>query len=173
MKPEYRKTIIAIILVCLVAPIKFTLFGIPFVLQSFALFTAAAYLGVVRGMVVSVVYLLLGTLGLPIFAGFQSGVEKLVGPTAGFLWSFPLIAAYIAWQCRVGEQSYFHYITYFFRAHILWLVPGMLVLYYSYEGVDLFATTVKLMPDLLVKSSAGGALAFYLMPRKEGGRDEK
>lgn len=162
MKPLYRKSIIALILVCVIAPIKFSLFGIPFVLQSLALFTAAAVLGVVPGLVISIAYLLLGIMGVPVFAGFQSGIEKMTGPTAGFLWSIPLVASYIGWQCKVGEQSFFHYITYFFRAHIIWLIPGLLVLHLSLEGVDMLATVVKLMPDLLLKSLVGGLLSYYL-----------
>lgn len=34
------------------------------------------------------VYLLLGGIGLPVFAGFQGGVGVLLGPTGGYLWSY-------------------------------------------------------------------------------------
>ena len=160
--PKVSRSVIALILVCLIAPLKFTLFGAPFILQSLALFTAAAVLGIIPGTMVAIAYLLLGLLGVPVFAGYESGLDKLVGPTAGFLLSFPLIAAYLAWQCRKGEQTYFHSITYFFRAHILWLIPGFTVLYLSYDGLNFLATLVKLLPDVLLKSVFGGLISFYL-----------
>ncbi len=165
MKPIVRKTLIAFILVLLIAPIKFSILGIPFVLQSLALFVAGAVLGIFPGLVISMAYIIVGALGLPVFADFNGGWEKLTGPTAGFLWSFPLVVSYLAWQCKIGEQSIFHYITYFFRAHILWLIPGMLILYQAMEGVDMLATLVKLMPDVLVKSLAGGILAYFLVQK--------
>ena len=165
MSPLLRKSIIALLIVALIAPIKFSVFGVPFILQSLAIFSVSAILGVVPGLIISISYLLLGAVGVPIFAGYSGGLEKLLGPTAGFLWSFPAVAAYLAWQCKVGEQSAFHYITYFFRAHVLWLIPGLIVLYLKIEGVDLVATTIKLMPDLLVKSLMGGMLSYYLIQK--------
>jgi biotin transport system substrate-specific component len=162
MKSSYLKGLIALALICIIAPLKFSVLGIPFVLQSLVIFTAAGVIGIVPGMIVSLVYLILGAAGVPVFAGFQSGLDKLTGPTAGFLWSFPLIAAYIAWQVRAGEQSTFHYMIYFFRAHLLWLIPGFLVLYLNYEGLDFLSTLVKLMPDILMKSLVGGVITYYL-----------
>jgi biotin transport system substrate-specific component len=36
-------------------------------------------------------YLVEGALGLPVFSGL-GGIARLMGPTAGFLWTFPLAA---------------------------------------------------------------------------------
>ena len=38
-------------------------------------------------------YLALGMMGLPVFAGGASGVARLIGPTGGYLLAFPLTAA--------------------------------------------------------------------------------
>ncbi len=161
MKPSYPKTLIALVLIGIIAPLKFSILGVPFIMQSLVIFTSAAVFGIVPGMAASLIYLLLGAAGVPIFPGFQSGLEKLTGPTAGFLWSLPLIAAYIGWQVRSGEQSYFHYMIYFFRAHILWLIPGFVVLHLNYEGLDLMSTAIRLMPDVLAKSLVGALLGYW------------
>lgn len=42
------------------------------------------------------VYLLLGTVGVPVFAGFQAGPARLVGPTGGYLIAYPLMALVVA-----------------------------------------------------------------------------
>lgn len=58
-------------------------------LQTLGIFLALGLLGGRLGLVCVLVYLVLGGLGLPVFAGFQSG-SALLGPTGGFLWGFLL-----------------------------------------------------------------------------------
>jgi len=41
-------------------------------------------------------YLALGAIGLPVFAGGQGGMGVLLGPTGGFLWAFPVAAASVS-----------------------------------------------------------------------------
>lgn len=56
----------------------------------------AAYLLPMRYAVLSpAVYILLGIIGLPVFAGFGSGVQVLLGPTGGYILSYPIVAAVI------------------------------------------------------------------------------
>lgn len=62
--------------------------AVPFTLQSFAVFLALGTIGWKRGTVSVGVYLLLGLVGAPIFAGFKSGAGVLFGPTGGFLIGF-------------------------------------------------------------------------------------
>ena len=83
-------------LMCLCAWISIPLGGVVFSLQSFAVFFALVTLGGKRGTVCVAVYLALGTVGLPVFSGFQSGFAALVGPTGGYLWGF-LAAALLYW----------------------------------------------------------------------------
>src|SRR2546425_10824761 len=65
---------------------------VPFTLQVLGVLMAGAILGARRGLLSQLLYLLLGFVGLPVFAGFTGGPAVLVGPTAGYLWSFPLAA---------------------------------------------------------------------------------
>lgn len=66
--------------------------SVPFTLQVFGVLVAGAVLGARRGFISQLVYLLLGVAGLPVFARFAGGLPALVGPTAGYLWAFPLAA---------------------------------------------------------------------------------
>ncbi len=69
---------------------------VPFTLQTFAVFCALGLLGGRRGTVAVLLYLLLGAAGLPVFAGFQGGLGRLLGPTGGYLMGF-LFSALIYW----------------------------------------------------------------------------
>ncbi len=58
---------------------------VPIVLQNMFVLLAALILGPVWGLACVGVYLLIGLVGLPVFAGGTSGIGKLFGPTGGYL----------------------------------------------------------------------------------------
>jgi biotin transport system substrate-specific component len=67
--------------------------GVPLTLQTFALILTGLVLGPVRGFLAASLYLLLGLIGLPVFAEHTSGAAVFTGPTAGYLYSFPVMTA--------------------------------------------------------------------------------
>lgn len=70
--------------------------GISFTMQTFALLLTLGVLGGRWGSVSITLYLLLGLVGLPVFAGFRGGAAALLDPTGGFLWGF-LLGALVYW----------------------------------------------------------------------------
>ncbi|PSP86144.1 biotin transporter BioY [Halobacteriales archaeon QS_1_68_17] len=65
----------------------------PITLQVLGVFLAGIMLGPVWGGASMVLYLLAGALGAPVFSGGSAGVGALLGPTGGYLWSYPIAAA--------------------------------------------------------------------------------
>ncbi len=65
-------------------------FAVPFTLQILAISVALMTLGGAEGCVAVAVYVSLGLLGLPVFAGFGSGVGYLLGASGGFVIGFLL-----------------------------------------------------------------------------------
>lgn len=63
---------------------------VAFTLQTFAVLLALGILGGKWGSVSILLYLLLGTVGLPVFSGFRGGAGVLLDATGGFLWGFLL-----------------------------------------------------------------------------------
>lgn len=59
-------------------------------LQTFGIFLALLTLGGFRGSVAVGLYLCLGSVGVPVFAGFQGGVHLFAMPSGGFLIGFML-----------------------------------------------------------------------------------
>ena len=70
--------------------------AVPFTLQTFALFLTLGVLGGRLGALAVGVYLLLGAVGLPVFAGFSGGLGALLGATGGYLLGF-LLTALTVW----------------------------------------------------------------------------
>ena len=62
--------------------------GVPFTLQTFAVCLLTALYGWKLGLGTVAVYLLLGAVGAPVFAGFKGGVAALLGVTGGYLVGF-------------------------------------------------------------------------------------
>jgi biotin transport system substrate-specific component len=74
---------------------------VPLTLQTFAVLLIGMTLGPVMGFSAMVLYLAEGALGLPVFSPHGlGGVAQLLGPTAGFLSSYPFAAAAAGWLVR-------------------------------------------------------------------------
>jgi len=77
-------------------PLPFT--PVPFTFQPMIVLVGAAALGSRLGMSSQVLYLALGIAGLPLFAAsplLPQGAARLLGPTGGYLMSYPF-AAFVA-----------------------------------------------------------------------------
>lgn len=84
----------ALIAVC--AWISIPIGDIPITLQTFGVFAALCILGGRNGTISILVYILLGAVGLPVFAGFSGGIGILMGVTGGYIVGF-LFAGLVYW----------------------------------------------------------------------------
>lgn len=64
---------------------------VPFTMQTFAMFFVLSMLGGKRGTTAILVYVLLGAVGVPVFANFTSGIGVLLGNTGGYILGFLFI----------------------------------------------------------------------------------
>ncbi len=94
---------------------------IPFTLQTLGVFLAVGLLGGKRGAIAVLLYLLIGAVGVPVFAGFKGGIGALTGPTGGYLIGF-IGTAFVMWffTARFGATP---------RILILSMIIGLLVCY--------------------------------------------
>lgn len=65
--------------------------GVPITIQVFGVALVGAVLGAKLGTMATVVYVLLGAVGLPIFANFHGGISALAGITGGYIWAWPFM----------------------------------------------------------------------------------
>lgn len=78
---------------------------VPFTLQTLGMFLAGAMLGWKRGTLSVILYVLLGAVGLPVFAGFSGGVSVLFGPTGGYIIGFIFTALVVGFMTdKLGRK---------------------------------------------------------------------
>ena len=94
-----KKTLLKICLIALFAAliaggtfIAIPIGPVPIVLQNLFTLLSGLILGPILGSAAVALYLLAGTLGAPVFAGFTGGITRLIGPTGGFLIGYFLMA---------------------------------------------------------------------------------
>jgi len=84
-------------------PLPFT--PVPFTMQPMVVLVGGAVLGARLGMTSQVLYLALGIAGLPVFAASSTlppGAARLIGPTGGYLLSYPIAAFAAGWLAERG-----------------------------------------------------------------------
>ena len=80
-------------------PLPFT--PVPLTLQTFAVILICMFLGPIAGFSAMILYLAEGAMGMPVFSPQgPGGIAQLLGPTAGYLFSYPLAAAAAGWTVR-------------------------------------------------------------------------
>ena len=79
---------------CVLGPLSIPLpfSPVPISLTNFAIFLAIFVLGMKSGTISFIIYLLLGTVGVPVFSSFRGGFQVLAGPTGGYLIGFIFLA---------------------------------------------------------------------------------
>ncbi|WP_295856851.1 biotin transporter BioY [uncultured Oscillibacter sp.] len=145
--------------------------GVPMTMQTFAITLAAVVLGAKLSALSSLIYLILGAVGIPVLANFSGGFDKFVGPTGGFLISFPLMAFIIGWGAEHRKD--------FKGAYVLALIVGTLVNYVV--GVALFcvvtngsvaagitACVLPFIPTAIIKAVLASIIGFGVKNRIPG-----
>ena len=95
--------------------------AVPFTLQTFGVFVAVGVLGGKRGTLSILVFILLGAIGVPVFAGFSGGFGILLNNTGGYIIGF-LFSALAMWAIESlwGKKPV---------VQIISMVVGLLVCY--------------------------------------------
>jgi biotin transport system substrate-specific component len=97
----------AVIAVCarLIVPLPFT--PVPLTLANFGVLLVGLSLGSKRGFAAAALYLAWGAMGLPVFASSGPGsIAQMLGPTGGYLWSYPVVAFLAGWIAERGVPNF-------------------------------------------------------------------
>ncbi len=102
---------------------------VPLTLQIFAVSITGLILGSKCGFISILIYLLIGSIGIPVFANFSGGAAVLFGPTGGYLLGLPIMSFIIGY---IREKSSSPFIV------IIGMLLGLILDYTT--GTLMFAT---------------------------------
>lgn len=127
-KVNSRKSILDIVYIALFAAIisvcsliSIPIGAVPVTLQILGICLAAGFLGLAKGTTSVVIYILLGLIGIPVFAGGTSGFAKLASPTGGYIVGFIFTAIIIGLAVKLFGRKLW--------VLIVSMVVGVLVCY--------------------------------------------
>lgn len=98
----------ALIAVCSWIQIPLT---IPITLQTMGVCIASALLGIKRGTLSVVIYILLGLVGVPVYAGFSAGPGVLFGLTGGYIIGFVFTALIVGGALKLFGKKMWVYVV--------------------------------------------------------------
>lgn len=135
---------------------------VPFTLQVLVVLLAGAVLGPRLGFIALILYLLLGAVGVPVFAGGSAGLGAIIGPFGGYLIAMPFAALVAGLLCREG---YLRSVIGMLAALIVVYMGGAMGLHF-FQGVNWQrAVVLGVLPFIgwdALKVLAGAALASPL-----------
>jgi len=125
-------------------PLPFT--PAPLNLALLAVFMAGVILGPRYGPLSQVVFILMGAIGIPVFANFRAGVGVLIGPTGGYL------AGYVVAAMVIGLISHRYYNKGIKQTLVfgLAMLLGMLACYVLGTAWLMYLTKTPLIPALII-----------------------
>lgn len=137
-------------LICIMAQLSIPLpFGIPMTMQTFAVMLTGILLGSKTGTLCITLYLLLGVFGLPVFSNFSGGIFRLLGPTGGFLWSFPCMTYLIGLGVKYRSKYKGSFLSSLIIANVINLLCGTLHYAITQHVSIRSASVICVLPFLL------------------------
>jgi biotin transporter BioY len=119
---ESVQIISATLLIAVLSQIVIPFKPVPFTGQTLGILFSAGLLGKKKGMAAVCTYILLGTVGMPFFAGGNFGLARLAGPTGGYLIGFVAATYVVGMMSDKGRFSSF-------RTAAIAMIAGNAVIY--------------------------------------------
>jgi len=138
-------------------------YGVPMTLQTLAIMFTGVLLGAKKAVIVTVVYVLTGAIGAPVFQSLTGGLGTVFGPTGGFIMSFPLLALATGIGAEKDCKAW------------LWsgLIAGVIInylcgaIYFSIFTSNTFETAIRacilpFIPTDIIKIATAGLLGIKI-----------
>ncbi len=92
-------------LIAVLSPISIPIQPVPFTFSLLAIFLTGALLPPKQAFFSTLTYVMLGVVGLPVFAGFRGGLSVILGFTGGFIIAYPIMVFVIALAVKSGKNK--------------------------------------------------------------------
>lgn len=138
--------------------------NVPITLQTFAIALAGYFLGAKLGTASVVVYVLLGTVGIPVFANFKGGISAITGYTGGFLYGFIFLALFAGLGVAIFKSGAKRYVLASVFGIIGLCITHLLgaIQYATLASLTLWQSLLAVTVPFLIKDIVSVILAFAL-----------
>lgn len=156
--------------ICVIAPFSITIpfSPVPLSLGTLAIYFVISVLGMKRGVISVLLYLLLGFVGIPVFSNFTGGIGKVLGPTGGYLMGYLFLALICGFFIDRWPGSFFLRFTGMILGTAVCYLFGTLWLSYQASmsfTQALFSSVVPFLPGDFVKLLIGLLVGQQLRKR--------
>ncbi|MCD8090831.1 MAG: biotin transporter BioY [Clostridiales bacterium] len=164
-KKIYNMVLIAVLtaITCVLAPLSIPLEPVPISLSLLVFYFSAYILGTKKALISCVLYIILGVIGVPVFAGFTAGPAKLAGPTGGYIAGYIFLVLITGVFVDIFKRKIWWYLLGMVLGTAVCLIFGTLWLKVSADmtfGAALLSGVVPFIPGDFIKIAA----AFIISP---------
>ena len=166
-KHSVRNLVVSALFTALVAVFSQILIPLPFIpinLATFAVLLTGALLPLKHAVASMVCFLLLGAIGVPVFAGFQGGLGILFGMTGGYIIGYIFCAGLVAILTKKWADTYFKIIIAMIAGTLLLYTFGT-IWFMILTGTGFWSSLLACVIPFLIGDGVKIALAGYLSIR--------
>lgn len=166
---DITKIALLVALIAVGAFISIPIGPVPFTLQNFFVFMTGLLLTPFYAGLTVFIYVLLGLIGVPIFAGFTGGFQTVLKPSFGFLIAFIIGAAFIS-KFAQGEKNFGKTMVVLVIAEVIFYAIGLPYMYYILNVVmgnpmDISKVFAIGMIPFIIPDLAKAVVAAIIAPR--------
>ena len=159
-------------LICVVAPLTVPLpfSPVPISFANLIIYLCTVIVGTKKGTISVLLYILIGAVGVPVYSGYNAGLQRIVGPTGGYLLGFIACAVFTGLFAEKFENRIYMYAVGMVIGTAVCYIMGTVWLSYSNSLTfmqALCAGVVPFVPGDAVKIVIA-ALAGYKMRKLLG-----
>jgi len=152
---------------------------VPIVGSTFGVVLTSVLLGRNWGAISTIIYVLLGSIGIPWFAGFTGGLNIIIGPTGGYLLGFILASYFIGYVIDKFPKSrnFIPLTLIMIISHLILIyIPGLIQLslwYVLAMGKEfdfvkiLWMGAIPFIPGDIIKSIFAALAVYFITPKEK------
>ncbi len=135
-------------------------FAVPFTMQTFGIFCTLILLGGKLGTTAIMVYILVGVVGLPVFAGFQGGAGVLFSPLGGYIIGFAAMGLiYMLVTKKWGEKRIVRIVGMGAGLAVCYFLGTLWYMFFT-DSTDLMASLAVCVVPFILPDVLKAVLAF-------------
>lgn len=133
----------------LLPPLMIPLVGVEFTLQTAVIILIGLILKPTDAFISVLLYILVGLLGIPVFSGKIGGFQPFLGPTAGFIYMFPIIA-YLISLLKSKTKKVFYDLGIIIFVSILITYPIAVIFFTQYTKMPYLKALIYFIPYMSI-----------------------